>query len=1172
MTDGVPDLDDDQRRVVEAYRGMQQGLAVLASVPGAGKSTVVSKAAAVDLLDRAAAGDRCPHERVLIASFSRADAADLVPDIVAWINALFERGDAPAALDRGDVDRLLTQVREAPRIGTVDSVLRGVCADIVTEMGFDGMPTVGNEALVEQLHQDAFDAVRADEAGARRIDRVREAYEDAPAASSVSTVLREAFTIARRRALTPAAFTDQLKTAITANYRGGSVSSLEDVLEAVSAYRDESTAAAIRATVSDAEATALVEADEALREDWVALAETVGELLDQYAAAYDERSRQRGVITHTDCARLVEAYFSDPAYASPRRERLKQRYRSVIESVIIDEAQDVSQLQHDALTHLVGDKVRILLAGDQDQCIYQWRDATPALFTAALDDGEYFGRTWTPHETERAGRNYRSRPALVRLANAAAERGLGHAARGGLGAVATESPSMTAARSATDEPSIHVSTFKPRGAPGSDKWVAPDQGRGEAAALARSIASGLTTGRVPSTDADAGITVLFPRRRHMEAYAAAFEARGVTVADASTHLFDAPAVRAVIDVLEWLIDPSDAGGTRTLLEESALAAPAEHHADAGDGLSALPATVRDANGGLRESAIDTVDEPFARVLSGLVRLRDDRRLRHAEPASIVVREIIDRLGLDADPLGIDPATDDPQRVATLDAFVDLVEEWEGDDRYGLSRLHQLLTPFVETPSRGPTQPVVDPEAVDVVFRTVHDAKGDQDDVVVLADTACSKLSWVTGRQTLVASDDGVALAPPASVGDTDPSVLPEVEGGLYEPAPTAAHARASGGHGLRWDADYWVTAASEPATLRGPPVRRAAAAATRAEWWRTLHVALTRAQEHLVIPLPRTQHYLSRRDHWAQVLSDVLGADVLTDRGTHTVALPGGDGASHSTQVAVDHGQLDPSVTPTESQTVAPPQRPQQATPATDILGDAWQLRFLRPSLHGPLVDDPAATLVPILREQTAPIETDSAAPDVALPFDAVGSEQVGDLVHRLVARLVRADLAADEVDGPVAREIAASVLKHVAAGDDEQAKLYRFLTTEVLPDLAGSALWSRVERAATVYVEEPLEAVTRVDGVDVEVQGAADLVIVTPDGTHHVEELKVRLSSSPPPTDTLRRYRLQAQVYAWTLTQQVDDSVRVEARVTTVGATTETYTGQLAPAAGLHELIRLRE
>ncbi len=249
MTDGVPDLDDDQRRVVEAYRGMQQGLAVLASVPGAGKSTVVSKAAAVDLLDRAAAGDRCPHERVLITSFSRADAADLVPDIVAWINALFERGDAPAALDRGDVDRLLTQVREASRIGTVDSVLRGVCADIVTEMGFDGMPTVGNEALVEQLHQDAFDAVRADEAGARRIDRVREAYEDAPAASSVSTVLREAFTIARRRALTPAAFTDQLKTAITANYRGGSVSSLEDVLEAVSAYRDESTAAAIAIVV-----------------------------------------------------------------------------------------------------------------------------------------------------------------------------------------------------------------------------------------------------------------------------------------------------------------------------------------------------------------------------------------------------------------------------------------------------------------------------------------------------------------------------------------------------------------------------------------------------------------------------------------------------------------------------------------------------------------------------------------------------------------------------------------------------------------------------------------------------------------------------------------------------------------------------------------------------------
>ncbi|OYR79275.1 hypothetical protein DJ84_18525, partial [Halorubrum ezzemoulense] len=143
--------------------------------PGAGKSSVIGKAAAEDLLARAAAGDPRPHERVLIASFSKRDAADLVPDIVAWVEALYERGDTPAALDRSDIDRLCRQVREAPRIGTLDSVLRTVCGEIVTEMGFDSMPTVGNDALIEQLHQDVYERVIGNDAGARLADRVREA-------------------------------------------------------------------------------------------------------------------------------------------------------------------------------------------------------------------------------------------------------------------------------------------------------------------------------------------------------------------------------------------------------------------------------------------------------------------------------------------------------------------------------------------------------------------------------------------------------------------------------------------------------------------------------------------------------------------------------------------------------------------------------------------------------------------------------------------------------------------------------------------------------------------------------------------------------------------------------------------------------------------------------------
>ncbi|WP_179213702.1 UvrD-helicase domain-containing protein [Halorubrum vacuolatum] len=1167
MSDDVPRLDPNQQRMVEAYLGMDQGLAVLASVPGAGKSATIGKAAAEDLLARSAAGDPRPHERVLIASFSKEDAADLCPDIVAWIEALYERGETPPTLGRSDIDRLCRQVREAPRIGTVDSVLRTVCGDIATEMGFDGMPTVGNPALIEQLHQDAYERVIEDDAGARRADRLRDAYDTSKAPPSIPKLLRDALEVARRRTLTPAEFENRLHAAVADNYRGGSIT-LEGLLDAIIDYRGAEAAADARDTLTDAEQRRLLAADQQLHTEWVALIETFGDLFTQYADAYETLVRERGVITHTDCAWLVETYFRDDRYVSPRRERLHTRYREAIDSVIIDEAQDVSRIQHDAVAHLVADDACILLAGDLDQCIYQWRDATPDLFAGALEDGQYFNRTWRPHATERAERNYRSRPGIVRFVNAVAERGLGHAERGGLGHLPTDPPAMTAIRDATGDPAVHIASFDPKGAPGSDDWVAPKDGMGEAATLARYVASGINTGRFPKADDEAGITVLFRRRTHMPAYADAFRARGMTVADASAYLFDSPVVRAVIDVIEWLANPTSPERTHRLLTESALASSASNDAEI-DGLRGVAETVTDASGVLRADAVGDSEISHTRVMLGLVTLQTDTRLRRVEPASVLVREVIDRLELEVDPLGIDPATESPQRVATLDALVALVEEWEDDDRYSPARLHELLTPFLETPSRGPTQPVADADAVDVVFRTIHDMKGDQDDIVVVADMACSGATWATGMQTLVASAAGIALAPPATAGETKPPALPGVGGGLYDPTPSTSRARTPGGGGLglRWDAEHWIDEGSGPARLCGPPVRRAAAAETRAEWWRTLHVALTRAQEHLIIPLPRTQLCLRGRDHWAHTCWEVLGEEVIGARGTHTVSLPDGDGVSQPTSVAVDQGSLGPWVATdgSEAEAVVPPQRPQRVTPATDIVGEAWQPRFLRPSLLGPLVDDPAAHLVSILREQTAQTETDTVDPDLPITFASVTSETVGEIVHTLVARLVRAEMSAEELCGPEARGLAVGVLEDaVEVGADEWDGLYTFLVEDVLEDLAVSELWSRVERATAVYVEEPLHGVTRVNGVDVEVQGAADLVLVLPDGTYHIEELKVRLA---PATESLRRrYRMQAQAYAWVLTQQVDPAVSVEARVTTVGTVTETYAAR--SSAGLRELF----
>lgn len=1155
MTD-VPTLDARQQRMVDTYLAMNHGLAVLASVPGAGKSTVIGKAVAADLLARVAAGDGRPHERIIVASFSKEDAADIVPSVVAWIEELYARRDAPDGVDRTDIDQLITQIRTAPRIGTIDSVLRTVFRDVATSMGFDGMPTVGNAALVEKLHRDAYESIITSTDTGHLVERVEQAYQDSADDSSVAGLLRNALEIARQRKLSPQEFRACLHKAVRDNYRGGAPSSFKDVLNSVAAYRDEEIADRLRETLKEQEKRSLLEADQTIYTEWMSLVETFSELFREYATQYDKFSRERGIISHTDCAVLVDKYFRDEQYASPRRKRLRARYRDAIDSIVLDEAQDVSRIQHDALAHLVADDARILLAGDLHQCIYRWRDARPDLFAQAIEDARYFGRTWEPHETEKANQNYRSRPSIVRFANAISKKGLGHDERGGLDEVSPEAPTLHANRNPSSSPSLHVAAFRPSGFPGRKAWVAPDNGGGEARILARYVAGAIADGQLSSESDTPGITVLFPRRRYMQRYATAFEEQGLTVADASAYLFHSTAVRAVIDVIEWFADPTNMNQTRELITDSSLSRSDGPQNDSDTGLQGV-ADVLESTGWSIQKAADseTLNEPQARVLNGLAGLIDDARSLRVEPASVLVREVIDRLRMEADPLGVDPETDDIQRVATLDAFIELVEEWEGDDRYGPSQLRQLLDPFLQTPRIGPTQPVADPDAVDVVFRTIHDMKGDQDDIVVLADTACSQAYSARRMTTLATSGSGVALAPPADVVDPSMPRLPGVNGNLYTPDPRADRGRpgTGGGHGLRWEAEYWTSEDTGPTELRGAPIRRDAAVASRAESWRMLHVAVTRARDHLVIPLPQDDGSLSSRDHWTQVLCDVFGMNVLNKTGTNLLSLPDGSNIPQDTRVIVNDVALDVNLEGSKTDRVVPTQRPDQPVPPTDIVGDEWNHRFVRPSLVGPLVDDPEEALASVIRYQTINTETERVANDLPLTFETISTETVGDIVHRIVTRLVTAQLSVSELSEPIAHQIAHSVLDNmVNARGDERAGLQQFLVEGVLPGLASSDLWKRVERAQAVYTEEPLHATKRIAGVDIEIQGKADLLVVLPDGTHYIEEIKTALAK--PTSAQWRRYHFQIMAYAEALQQQVESDVDVVPQVTTVGAVTETY------------------
>lgn len=83
--------------------------------------------------------------------------------------------------------------------------------------------------------------------------------------------------------------------------------------------------------------------------------------------------------------------------------------------VFYDEFQDTDRLQFELVTSLVSDD-RLLVGGDDDQAIYEWRGANVENITTELDDT--FGSALSEEPLEE---NFRSRQPMLDLANAALE-------------------------------------------------------------------------------------------------------------------------------------------------------------------------------------------------------------------------------------------------------------------------------------------------------------------------------------------------------------------------------------------------------------------------------------------------------------------------------------------------------------------------------------------------------------------------------------------------------------------------------------------------------------------------------------------------------------------------------------------------------------------------------
>ncbi|WP_050032679.1 UvrD-helicase domain-containing protein [Halorubrum halophilum] len=1212
MTDDGADGDADplrlrgaQRAIRDAYFAADAGLFTLDCVPGAGKSVVAHHIAAEDVLRRYAAGDPTPEQHVAVVSFNRDEAAEIVPAICDRLRAIVEGGLVPVAADVSEAElRYLQQrVRQAPYAGTIDGFLRGIFREFAGDVGFDETPSVGNDALLKRVHRDCYESLRGDSELARRLRDLEAAYPDGEYDDGVDEMLADALTYCRDRRLSTEAFRSELTKTRDSVYPDGKPDSFDAIARSVERFvegeeiddrePDGGAADRVREAVTGSDRARLLDADRELYDAWETRIDDFCAVLSAYRARYRDAVREYGAVSHTDVAYLVDAYFDGsserPDLPEPLRsvddshcDRIRRTYRSRIRSLVIDEAQDVSAVQHAALSHVVTIESRVFACGDVLQGIYLWRHADPRWFAAATTEGTYLGVDWDTHENRTATTTYRCVPDVAAGINAIAERVFDDPARGDLGDLDASYPRLDAAREGVtggendeddDGPAVHVSAFAGVGRPGSATWANPDGEGGEANVLATLVSRGLADGTFRDADGDPlGVTVLFRRGTRMPEYEAAFAAEGLRVRTATDALFDSPAVETVLAVCEWLIAPGSPERTADLLTESPLR-------DAFDAASSDPSPFEahswDLDRVLNDDP-DTLTEAQRRVLRGVVRLRDRRDAFGRTPASVYVEDVIEALALRADPNGCVDDTDPDQRVANLDALVETLSEWEGDGHYSPSELIDLAEPFREDPGAGPTQPSAAGAAYDVEFRTVHRAKGDQDDVVVVADPGFDIWSRGPHARRFVAQGEIAGLAPPTNTEVPEDVTVPPFDGGLY-----GAGDGWGRDAGLRWATARWRGSPDDsapgsppdsvdPNTLVGPDRLRRVAENERAEAWRLLYVALTRARDHLVVPLPRSDAGGDQcRDRWLDAVRDGLA---FSRDGTDSYELRLDAGSNRDPnrdpiEIGVNDVDLfagrDAPTPRTGSDRVA-------ASPTRRDRLNSWVPRFLSPSTMYPLTEDADRYALAHLLGEPLHTATNEVSGNLPLRFDRLGPEEVGTCLHDALTELVvrGVDERAIRTTGPDVRAAFDDAVNALSKPVDEAERdgMFAFFET-VLDDFLDSDLWGRIADPATeIGVERPLDGLAEVGDLEVEIHGRADFVAEYPDGERFVTDVKIALAEPTP--ETRRRYELQIAAYAFLAEQRGASDAPVRRTVETFGVARETTTASW-PADIVHRRLR---
>ncbi|SRR6266498_925880 len=117
----------------------------------------------------------------------------------------------------------------------------------------------------------------------------------------------------------------------------------------------------------------------------------------QELRAYKEAKHKEGLVSQADAN-----YFAYKALTSS--DHLTKSIIKRFPIFIIDEAQDMTEVQHAILDHLIDNGLKnVVMIGDEQQAIYEWNTARPELFTKKVADDN-----WLDHEIAGTFRNSQS--------------------------------------------------------------------------------------------------------------------------------------------------------------------------------------------------------------------------------------------------------------------------------------------------------------------------------------------------------------------------------------------------------------------------------------------------------------------------------------------------------------------------------------------------------------------------------------------------------------------------------------------------------------------------------------------------------------------------------------------------------------------------------------------